>query len=443
MLRHILLSACAALAVFGADAVAPRWYEADAQTAVAQRTRADFPYTVDEFFEVLRKGDSTFTRARLDSLIAARHVETLVFDGERRVFKKALRNMKLTDRAVSGFKGRGADASVARISYVDSILQWQAGTNPVGGAHRVTYRFTVDVPYNPAIAGEMLRVWMPLPMETDRQRNIKILSASHPYVESDGWSDHNTLYFCDTAPAPGDTAHFEYTAQFDVKGSYTSPERIESRIKPYKKNKSLYKKNTAFDSPHIVRMDSLARAIVGTETNPHRQSEMVFDYIAANYPWAGAREYSTIPCIPAYVISEGHGDCGQVSLLYISLMRTLGVPARWESGWMLHPGEENLHDWAEVYFEGVGWVPVDCSFGRYTNAGNDAVRTFYSHGIDSHRMATNCNIGQPFFPEKIFIRSETVDSQLGEVETLSGNLFYPAWKRSMTLLSVKPIEAKK
>lgn len=30
---------------------------------------------------------------------------------------------------------------------------------------------------------------------------------------------------------------------------------------------------------------------------------------------------------------------------------------------MMHPRAWNLHDWAEVYFEGVGWVPVDQSFG--------------------------------------------------------------------------------
>lgn len=30
---------------------------------------------------------------------------------------------------------------------------------------------------------------------------------------------------------------------------------------------------------------------------------------------------------------------------------------------MMHPKAWNLHDWAEIYFEGIGWVPVDQSFG--------------------------------------------------------------------------------
>ena len=103
-------------------------------------------------------------------------------------------------------------------------------------------------------------------------------------------------------------------------------------MRPYDTESETYRRYTAMEAPHIVRLDSMARAIVGAETNPLRQSELVYDYIYHHYPWAGAREYSTIECIPQYVIDEGHGDCGQVSLLYISLMRTLGVPARWESG---------------------------------------------------------------------------------------------------------------
>ena len=126
------------------------------------------------------------------------------------------------------------------------------------------------------------------------------------------------------------------------------------------------------------------------------------------------------------MVREGHGDCGQVSLLYISLMRTLGVPARWESGWMMHPGEVNYHDWAEVYFEGTGWVPVDVSFGRYDNASAPRARRFYSTGMDAYRMAANSGVCKPLVPAKRYVRSETVDQQAGELECSRGNIFYPA-----------------
>ena len=125
---------------------------------------------------------------------------------------------------------------------------------------------------------------------------------------------------------------------------------------------------------------------------------------------------------------------------YISLMRSLGVPARWESGWMLHPGETNLHDWAEVYFEGIGWVPVDTSFGRYRGADDEEIVNFYSHGIDAHRFASNTGVCGELYPAKKYVRSETVDFQVGEVETGKANLFYPAWDSDLEIISIEPIK---
>lgn len=420
------------------QAAVPTWFEPDSAVAIATRTRQDFPYTVDEFYEIVKKDDPGFSRARLDSMIENKYVETIVIDGTRRVFKKSLRNMRLLDPATSGFTHRGATASPRRIAYVDSIIQWSKGRNEFGGGHRIVYRFAVDVPNHPFIQGDTLRVWLPVPKETQRQHNIKILGASDNYVLSGDRSEHNSIYFCKPVGAPGDTTHFEYVAQFDTQGEYYTPEYILANLKPYKHDEQ-YVRYTSFEGPHIVPMPDLARKIVGDERNPFLMSELVYDYIINTYPWAGAREYSTIPCIPRYVVEEGHGDCGQVSLLYISLMRSLGVPARWESGWMLHPGEVNLHDWAEVYFEGVGWVPVDTSFGRYTSSTDPEVQHFYSHGMDSWRLAANKAVGKPFFPEKKYVRSETVDAQMGEVETTKGNLFYPAFRRNFEVLYTCPI----
>lgn len=427
----------------------PDWFETDSVVAIAARTAADFSLSRPALLELLRQNDPDITDADIDTFLLKHYIEAKTIDGEQRFHRKSARNIRLLNPAMNGgFEHRGANASGARISYVDSVLNFYKGSNNRGLSHLVNYRFTVDVPYCEAIAGDTLRVWMPLPLTSDRssrQRDVTILS-SYPqnYIMSGPRSVHNTIYFEAPSPAPGDTAHFEYTANFVTSGMYVSDEDIKAKILPYDTSRIEYRQYTRLpDGNHIVRLDSLARAIVGDETNPFVQSEKIFDYIIDRYPWAGAREYSTISCIPEYVVREGHGDCGQVSLLYISLMRSLGVPARWESGWMLHPGEVNLHDWAEVYFEGIGWLPVDVSFGRYTGAGNDEIAGFYSHGIDSHRFATNKGVGGLLYPAKKFVRSETVDFQLGEVETLHGNLYYPAWDSSLELISVEPIEENK
>lgn len=67
---------------------------------------------------------------------------------------------------------------------------------------------------------------------------------------------------------------------------------------------------------------------------------------------------------------------------------------------MMHPKAWNLHDWAEIYFEGIGWVPVDQSFGIPTFARNADEEYFFLGGIDSWRMIVNSDYGMPLIPEK-------------------------------------------
>ena len=155
--------------------------------------------------------------------------------------------------------------------------------------------------------------------------------------------------------------------------------------------------------------------------------------------------------IPAYVLREGHGDCGMVTLLLLSLCRCAGIPARWQSGFMLHPGGWNLHDWGELYFEGIGWVPVDESFGIPPYAVRTApllgewapqgepvlpmpeAEFFYLGGIDPYRMAVNSDYSGRLFPPKRHPRSETVDFQRGEVEWRGGNLYFDQWSYHMDI----------
>lgn len=433
---------CTGQSVVADSSDVPAWLEADSARAIHQRLLRDFPVTFEEgAVEIINK----YPHLTIDSIrckVGEKYVEVMVLDDEERMFRKALRNIGLLDPSLNGgWKHRGWNASPARISYVDSVIRHSEGKLERGGAHRIKIRYSVDVPYHECIAGDTLSVWMPYPIESPRQTDVNLISTSQKdyAIAPMDKSAHRTIFM--KAPvAENDTVHFEYVVEYTARGQYFSPAYIESHIRPYEKESEAYKRYTSFPAPHYTPLDSLATAIVGDEQNPYRQSELVYDYIINHYPWAGAREYSTISCIPQYVVEQGHGDCGQVALLYISLMRSLGVPARWESGWMLHPGELNYHDWAEVYFEGVGWVPVDVSFGRYTSSDDPAVQKFYSTGMDSYRFATNTDVSRPFYPRKTFIRSETVDCQAGEVETSKGNLFYPAWDQKFEILSVEPVE---
>ena len=118
----------------------------------------------------------------------------------------------------------------------------------------------------------------------------------------------------------------------------------------------------------------------------------------------------------------------------LSLCRASGVPARWQSGWTLWPERSGLHDWAEIFVEPYGWLPVDVDYAvhfvhEYETLSADEkqeIIDFYFGGIDAHRLVINREHGYPLYPPKRFPRSDDVDFQRGELETDRGNLYYIA-----------------
>ena len=69
----------------------------------------------------------------------------------------------------------------------------------------------------------------------------------------------------------------------------------------------------------------------------------------------------------SWVLENREGVCDELTNLFISMSRSLGVPARYVTG-VAHTNINNEwgpHAWAEVYFPDVGWVPFDVTYGQF------------------------------------------------------------------------------
>ncbi len=91
-------------------------------------------------------------------------------------------------------------------------------------------------------------------------------------------------------------------------------------------------------------------------------------------------------------------------------------------------GYTNMHDWGWLYLAPYGWLPMDVTTGRFESP-DPQLAGFYFGGLDAYRVAYNDDYGRDFVPAKRFDRSETVDSQRGEVMGLFssvGTLFRTA-----------------
>jgi transglutaminase-like putative cysteine protease len=256
-----------------------------------------------------------------------------------------------------------------------------------------------------------------------------IESEPHRYQLADNSHLQRTIYLEKPAEVDKKT-EFRIVYEFTQHGVYVNvdpstviPVSSTAALNPYLRQKP----------PHIVFTDSLkslSARIVGNEKNPYLIAKRLYEWVDTQIPWASAREYSTIRNISAYAYENSHGDCGIRALLFITLLRMNGIPARWQSGWKFQPPKHNMHDWGMIYFEPYGWMPMDVDYGLRITDDSD-LKWFYLTGMDSYRLIFNDAYSQPLSPAKQHFRSETVDSQRGEVEWKGGNLYFDKWDWNM------------
>lgn len=401
---------------------------------IMHRIRLDFSKTEADILPYIKRYYPDVTPAMLIQWEASKALEYKTIDGKKCYFNQAAKNLFRIDSVAHQLQiktdGKTTDSKTELLKkHLPDVIQTTASNHAcMGNGQKMTVTYTLTLKPNQVPEGKTIRCWLPYP-RTDmaRQRDVKLLSAQPTsYQIAPDSCAHKTIYMEQKA-IKGKPATFK------IVFSYTAYPEFHN-LKPEDcstlGNTQLLQKFLSERKPHIVFSDTikqLSKQIVGTETNPYLKAKKIFTWIRANYPWASAREYSTIPNIPQYVIENRHGDCGQVSLLFITLCRYNGIPARWQSGFMMHPGSKNLHDWAEIYLNNIGWVAVDTSFGVQTWAKDDATRYFYLGGQDAYRWIVNSDFGQPLFPNKKYLRSETVDFQRGEVEWEGGNLYFDQW----------------
>lgn len=172
--------------------------------------------------------------------------------------------------------------------------------------------------------------------------------------------------------------------------------------------------------PHIhftPYLKALAEEIVGQESRPLEKARRIYDYLTTHLMYSFVRDYFSITELVDYTASGWKGDCGLQALLFITLCRIVGVPARWQSGLYVKPGDVGSHDWAMFYVEAYGWLFADCSFGgSAARMGCEERRRFYFGNLDPYRMPSCCQFQGDFLPPVKGLRIDPYDNQTGEVE---------------------------
>jgi hypothetical protein len=408
-------------------------YSLDSIVEIGRRIRLDFRLSEPEVQEQLRTYFPNLDSATLQKWEKTNKLEMRLIDGQKRYFGNAVANLFRLDDEARKYKDKidGFQVDSLNLFCLQHTAKVISATKTLGEPVlpvRMKLNYTIHVKPNAVPDGQIIRCWMPFPREGhSRQKNINLLKSDPEKAMGAPESDLQHSVYLEKKAVKDQPTIFQI--EFEVETSAQYFDLNPDQMKPYDTESEVYKENTQERLPQIVfspQIKQLANRILGGETNPLLKVQKIYNWINDSVRWASALEYSTISNIPAYVLKTHHGDCGMQTLLFMTLARSQGIPVKWQSGWMLHPHEVNLHDWCEVYYEGVGWVPLDQSFGLQSSP-DEKVRNFYRSGIDSYRLIVNDDYSRELSPEKKYMRSEPYDFQRGELEWEGGNLYFNQW----------------
>ena len=243
---------------------------------------------------------------------------------------------------------------------------WKAGSGRYGSP--VAYRGITElsIPRSELPADGILKIWMPVPIETGSQTNVSIIATeSAKYVKSSTGTgaDIGLVYL--EIPLAGISDPF-----LNVSSRYRFVQHEQrvvvdpAQVKPYNTSSPEYLKYTATypGSTTAEAIKAKALAIVGNETSPYLRAQKIYWNVVTTHPYSHAPHVwldATGTPEADYVLKTGIGDCASQSMYFAALCRSLGIPARATGGYQTIMGSAGTHFWAEYYLEGYGWIPVD------------------------------------------------------------------------------------
>lgn len=206
-------------------------------------------------------------------------------------------------------------------------------------------------------------------------RKPEELAIVLPMAESDAYQDIQSQQEPPSAsvaviPETGDKYFIVRYSGKDLEGERTPASRYEllatlydirvdfSRIRqivPYRKDDN-YARYTSRSGEYILpkhpRIVAIARNIAGEATDSVDFARRAYEYVAKRY-----RHFSNTGFRPLEkALRNGGGHCGELSAIYISILRSAGIPARHLTG---HLSNGKTHIISEFYIEDYGWIPVD------------------------------------------------------------------------------------
>ena len=126
---------------------------------------------------------------------------------------------------------------------------------------------------------------------------------------------------------------------------------------------------TQLPSDLPTRIQRLALDVTAGHTTPYAKATALEQHLKTQYIYAFADSWEEAQPPPGhdpadwFLFERREGTSGSFSTAFVVLARSIGIPARVVSGWLVDRtaatqsvSTDQAHQWAEVPFEGIGWV---------------------------------------------------------------------------------------
>lgn len=370
---------------------------------ILDRLERCYPYTEEEGLQLIQKEIPDFSMNELRNWEARKGADWIYRNGSVYLQKRFFASMKKVYPEI----GKRAGEPINKNTRLDGFIADIKAKGTISA--RVQMETTVSIPDDAFHPGQVL-VHIPIPRKDISCTNIVVEETNTPP--------------CYTAPenAPQRTIAFRENMTlnhpFRVRYSYD----IQATYKPLQEQ-SIWcdKHDTQEQAPSILftpLIRELCRELTGSETNPLKIARRFYNYCTQNVIYSYMPDYWVLGNISEYAAGQRIGDCGVQALLFITLCRCAGIPARWQSGkYISADGSVGNHDWALFEIQPYGWLFADPSFGGSAwRAGAVERWNYYFGNLDIYRMPANSELQREFFPVKQGYRNDPYDNQNGEIE---------------------------
>ena len=399
---------------------------------ILRRLPLDYRYSEEEGLALLREHIPDFTQEELQELEDSGAIDWIYIQGKPHFSSSFYDTLEKVYPDIARRAGLPpAEESKERKLLYDTVKKLEETGS---AACRIRLRAHLRVADSAFRPGEPLLVHLPIPAPAVNMENIQILECSpQPARIAPETAGQRTVSF---SCAPQENPLFTVEYQYDCRAVYRplDPEKVSPLQPDF---------DTQEQAPHIrftPFIRALCKELSAGETNPLKLARKFYDYCTTVVTYAFMREYATLTQIPEYAGLGLKGDCGVQALLFITLCRCAGIPARWQSGLYVTPYDVGCHDWAMFYVAPYGWLFADPSFGGSAyRSGNKLGHDHYFGSLDPFRMAANSQFQWEFDPPKAQLRADPTDNQRGEAEYPDRGLAREELEESWELVSWEEI----